>query len=130
MFYCADNGDDIATLPKYYESIDLIDAYHEQTILAYALNDQPLPVAHGAPVRLRAERQLGYKQAKYVMRIEAVDTFAHIAGGNGGFWEDIAGYEWMREFEWRSAFGRPLLLVRRFRPWRDIGDEIPGIADA
>lgn len=94
VFYCADNGDDIATLPKYYESIDLVDAYHEQTILAYALNDEPLPVAHGAPIRLRAERQLGYKHAKYVMRIEAVDSFAHIGQGNGGFWEDIAGYEW------------------------------------
>ena len=94
VFYCADNGDDVAAWAKYYESIDLIDAYHEQTILAYALNDEPLPVAHGAPVRLRVERQLGYKHAKFVMRIEAVDSFAHIGQGNGGFWEDLAGYEW------------------------------------
>jgi DMSO/TMAO reductase YedYZ molybdopterin-dependent catalytic subunit len=57
------------------------------------MNDQPLPVAHGAPVRLRVERQLGYKQAKYVMRLEAVSDFAHIGRGNGGFWED-RGYEW------------------------------------
>jgi len=50
-------------------------------------------VAHGAPLRLRVERQLGYKHAKYVMRIEAVESFAQIAGGQGGFWED-RGYEW------------------------------------
>ena len=57
------------------------------------MNDQTLPVAHGAPLRLRVERQLGYKMAKYVMRIEAVDEFATIRGGHGGFWEDL-GYEW------------------------------------
>jgi DMSO/TMAO reductase YedYZ molybdopterin-dependent catalytic subunit len=78
---------------RYYESIDLIDAYHPQSLLAYDMNDQPLSVAHGAPVRLRVERQLGYKQAKYVMRLEAVADFTHIAGGKGGFWED-RGYEW------------------------------------
>jgi DMSO/TMAO reductase YedYZ molybdopterin-dependent catalytic subunit len=78
---------------QYYESIDLIDAYHQQTILAYDMNDRPLPVAHGAPLRLRVERQLGYKQAKYVARIEAVADFAHIGQGRGGYWED-RGYEW------------------------------------
>jgi DMSO/TMAO reductase YedYZ molybdopterin-dependent catalytic subunit len=57
------------------------------------MNDRPLPVANGAPLRLRVERQLGYKQAKYVMRVEAVADFRHIAGGKGGFWED-RGYEW------------------------------------
>ncbi|MEP7084546.1 MAG: molybdopterin-dependent oxidoreductase, partial [Betaproteobacteria bacterium] len=62
-------------------------------ILAYELNDKPLPVGNGAPVRLRVERQLGYKQAKYIMRIELVDSFAAIAGGKGGYWED-QGYEW------------------------------------
>ena len=77
----------------YYESVDLDDAYHEQTILAYELNDQPLPVPNGAPVRLRVERQLGYKHAKYVLRIELVESFAKIAGGRGGYWED-QGYQW------------------------------------
>jgi DMSO/TMAO reductase YedYZ molybdopterin-dependent catalytic subunit len=77
----------------YYESIDLFDAFHPQTILAYALNGRPLDVAHGAPLRLRVERQLGYKQAKYVMGIEAVDRLDGIEGGKGGFWED-RGYEW------------------------------------
>jgi DMSO/TMAO reductase YedYZ molybdopterin-dependent catalytic subunit len=70
-----------------------VDAFHPQTILAYDMNGAPLPVAHGAPLRLRIERQLGYKMAKYVMRIEAVDGIAAIRGGHGGFWED-RGYEW------------------------------------
>lgn len=77
----------------YYESIDLVDAYHEQTILAYEMNDHTLPVAQGAPLRLRVERQLGYKMAKYVMAVELVDRFDHIARGRGGYWED-RGYEW------------------------------------
>ena len=63
----------------YYESIDLVDAFHPQTILAYAMNGQDLPVAHGAPLRLRVERQLGYKQAKYIMRIAAVETLRRSA---------------------------------------------------
>ncbi len=94
VFHCADS---LEPQPdgsgQYYESIDLIDAYHPQTILAYAMNDFALPVRHGAPIRLRVERQLGYKQAKYIMRVEAVADFAHIARGKGGFWED-RGYEW------------------------------------
>jgi DMSO/TMAO reductase YedYZ molybdopterin-dependent catalytic subunit len=75
------------------ESIGLTDAFHEQTILAYEMNDQVLSIPHGAPLRLRVERQLGYKMAKYVMRIEAVNTLTGIRGGRGGFWEDL-GYEW------------------------------------
>ena len=89
-FHCADPDEDGQ---NYYESIDFEDAYHPQTILAYELNDQTLPIAHGAPVRLRVERQLGYKMAKYVMRIEVVESFQEIAGGQGGYWED-QGYEW------------------------------------
>ena len=58
---------------RYYESIDLDEAHHAQTILAYDLNDKPLPVINGAPLRCRVERQLGYKQAKYVQAIELVD---------------------------------------------------------
>jgi len=94
VFYCADNLFDTGEeKDKYYESIALVDAYHPQTILAYEMNDATLPIAHGAPLRLRLERQLGYKMAKYVMRIEAVDEIANIRGGRGGFWEDL-GYEW------------------------------------
>ena len=92
VFHCADPMEEGGESP-YYESIDMDDAYHEQTLLAYALNDKPLPIANGAPIRLRVERQLGYKHAKYVMRLELVETFAHIAGGKGGYWED-QGYQW------------------------------------
>ncbi|MEP7072376.1 MAG: molybdopterin-binding protein [Verrucomicrobiota bacterium] len=93
-FYCADTlGENLDGSDDYYETIDLDDAYHEQTILAYEMNDQVLPVAHGAPLRLRLERQLGYKMAKYIMRIEAIEDFAHLAAGKGGYWED-RGYAW------------------------------------
>jgi DMSO/TMAO reductase YedYZ molybdopterin-dependent catalytic subunit len=57
------------------------------------MNGTALTEPHGAPIRLRVERQLGYKHAKYVERIEAVSSFAMIRGGRGGFWEDL-GYEW------------------------------------
>jgi len=92
VFHCADPMEEGGQSP-YYESIDMDDAYHEQTLLAYALNGRPLPIANGAPIRLRVERQLGYKHAKYVMRLELVESFAHIAGGKGGYWED-QGYQW------------------------------------
>ena len=65
VFHCAD---DFRRRPPYYESIDLVDAFHPQTILAWGMNDGDLPVGHGAPLRLRVERQLGYKHAKFVMR--------------------------------------------------------------
>ncbi len=92
MFYCADPMEADGT-DFYYESIDMDDAYHPQTILAYEMNDAPLPVANGAPLRLRVERQLGYKHAKYVTAIALVDGFGNIAGGKGGYWEDN-GYQW------------------------------------
>jgi DMSO/TMAO reductase YedYZ molybdopterin-dependent catalytic subunit len=94
VFHCADDYEHSTDgSGKYYESIDLIDAFHPQTILAYEMNGAPLEVAHGAPLRLRVERQLGYKHAKYVMRIEIVERLDGIGRGKGGFWED-RGYEW------------------------------------
>lgn len=90
VFHCADT---FSGRP-YYESIDLAEAFHPQTILAWGMNGARLPVGHGAPLRLRVERQLGYKQAKYVMRVELRDSLAGLYGGNGGLWEDLAGYEW------------------------------------
>jgi DMSO/TMAO reductase YedYZ molybdopterin-dependent catalytic subunit len=94
VFHCADDLEpSLDGSGRYYESLDLVDAFHPQTILAYAMNGQPLAVPHGAPIRLRVERQLGYKQAKYVMRLEVVDRFDKIGSGKGGFWED-RGYEW------------------------------------
>ena len=90
IFHCAD---DFGGIP-YYESIDLVDAFHPQTLLAWAMNGRPLEVGHGAPLRLRVERQLGYKQAKYVMRVQAVESLAGIGLGKGGYWEDRVGYQW------------------------------------
>ncbi len=90
VFHCADANDGT----PYYESVDLVDARHPQTIVAWALNDAPVPVQNGAPIRMRIERQLGYKHAKYVERIQAVASLDGIYGGKGGFWEDAAGYEW------------------------------------
>ncbi|HEY8575049.1 MAG TPA: molybdopterin-dependent oxidoreductase [Devosia sp.] len=94
VYHCFDNiqrtlsGDIL-----YYTSSDLIDAYHPQTILSYGLNDQVLPVSNGAPVRLRIERALGYKQPKYLHTIELVDSLAPFGEGKGGYWEDT-GYDW------------------------------------
>jgi len=90
VFHCFDDMD---PGQPYYESVDIPEARHPQTLLAWGLNDQLLPIKNGAPLRLRIGRQLGYKQAKYIARIELVDSFARIAGGNGGYWED-QGYEW------------------------------------
>ena len=94
VFHCADELEKtLDDSGRYYESIDLVDAFHPQTILAYGMNGKDLSVGHGAPLRLRVERQLGYKQAKYVMRIQVVDSLKDLWGGNGGYWED-RGYEW------------------------------------
>jgi DMSO/TMAO reductase YedYZ molybdopterin-dependent catalytic subunit len=90
VFHCFDEMD--PGVP-YYESVDLAEARHPQTLLAFALNGQPVPVPNGAPLRLRVSRQLGYKQAKYIRRIELVHSFEAIGDGNGGYWED-QGYEW------------------------------------
>src|SRR4051812_38374209 len=90
VFHCADRFGD----KSYYESVDLVDAFHPQTIIAWGMNGHLLPVPNGAPLRLRVERQLGYKQTKYIERIQAVDSLAGIEGGKGGYWEDNVDYEW------------------------------------
>lgn len=90
VFHCADLDED--NVP-YYESMALEDAYHPQTILAYEMNDRPLDIPHGAPLRLRFERQLGYKHEKYLMGLELTDSLTGFGGGKGGYWED-QGYEW------------------------------------
>jgi DMSO/TMAO reductase YedYZ molybdopterin-dependent catalytic subunit len=89
VFRCADVLDGA----PYYESIDMIDAFHPQTIIAHRLNSQPLPERNGAPLRLRVERQLGYKHAKYLTGLEIVADLSNIGGGKGGYWED-RGYQW------------------------------------
>ncbi|MDE2482299.1 MAG: molybdopterin-dependent oxidoreductase [bacterium] len=90
VFHCMDR-DDQGT--PYYESLDLHEARHPQTLLALRLNDANLDPDHGAPVRLRVPTQLGYKSAKWVKRIEVVGSYANLFGGSGGYWED-QGYEW------------------------------------
>jgi DMSO/TMAO reductase YedYZ molybdopterin-dependent catalytic subunit len=92
VFHCADTYG--AQNRPYYESVDLVDAFHPQTILAYDMNGEELPERHGAPLRARVERQLGYKHAKFVMRLEAVASLDGIYGGKGGYWEDAGDYAW------------------------------------
>lgn len=94
VFHCMDTIErGLAGNVQYYGSVDLIDARHPQTILAYGLNGKPLPVENGAPLRVRVERQLGYKMPKYIHKIELVDSFSAMGWGKGGYWED-RGYDW------------------------------------
>ncbi|MBX3531650.1 MAG: molybdopterin-binding protein [Rhizobiaceae bacterium] len=94
LFRCMDTIErSLSGEVRYYESVDLVDARHPQTILAYGMNDADLPVENGAPLRLRVERQLGYKMAKYLRSIELVSDLAPFGDGKGGYWED-RGYEW------------------------------------
>ena len=90
VFHCLDK-DDQGT--PYYESLNMHQARHPQALLATRMNDRPIPVDHGAPVRLKVPTQLGYKSAKWVGRIEVVGSYANLYGGGGGYWED-QGYEW------------------------------------
>ena len=93
VFHCLDRMEEDDDDTAYYESVDMDDALHEQTILAWELNGKLLPVENGAPLRARIERQLGYKQPKYLQRIELVASFDQHRGGRGGYWED-QGYNW------------------------------------
>jgi DMSO/TMAO reductase YedYZ molybdopterin-dependent catalytic subunit len=76
---------------EWIDSIDMLDALHPQTILAYGMNGRDLPIAHGAPVRLRVERQLGYKSMKYLERIVVKDEFDD-GGANGNIQNGWAWY--------------------------------------
>jgi DMSO/TMAO reductase YedYZ molybdopterin-dependent catalytic subunit len=89
VFHCMDQD---GAGEAYYESLDMRQAAHPQALLAYELNDKPIPVENGAPIRLKVPTQLGYKSAKYVQRIEVVAGLGGMLG-NGGYWED-QGYEW------------------------------------
>ncbi len=72
----------------FYESLSIENARHPQTLLAYAMNDGPLPLEHGAPLRLRAENQLGFKMVKWICAIEFVASSRSIHQGEGGYDED------------------------------------------
>jgi DMSO/TMAO reductase YedYZ molybdopterin-dependent catalytic subunit len=76
-----------------FDSIDLFDAFHPQTILAYRFNGEDLPVGHGAPLRLRVELQIGYKNIKHIERISVIDSLAHEGAGRGGLFQEY-GFQW------------------------------------
>lgn len=76
-----------------WDSLDMFDAFHPQTFLAYGLNGQDLPTPHGAPLRLRVARQLGYKSVKYLSRITVTDTLKNIGQGLGSRAPEL-GYSW------------------------------------
>ena len=73
---------------RYYECIDFVQARLPQTILAYEMNGVPLPVAHGAPLRLRVEPKLGFKMVKFLRSIEVVADYRDVGEGMGGVRED------------------------------------------
>ena len=76
-----------------WDSLDMPDAFHPQTLLAYNLNGQDLPPDHGAPIRARVARQLGYKSVKYLHTITAVDSLKHVGDGRGSA-QPAWGYSW------------------------------------
>jgi DMSO/TMAO reductase YedYZ molybdopterin-dependent catalytic subunit len=76
-----------------WDSLDMADAWHPQTLLAYGMNGKELPAEHGAPIRLRVARQLGYKSVKYLSRITITDNLKNIGAGLGSYAPEI-GYSW------------------------------------
>jgi DMSO/TMAO reductase YedYZ molybdopterin-dependent catalytic subunit len=77
----------------YYEAFRLDEMNDPQTILAYEMNGESLPLQHGAPCRLRLETKVGYKMVKYVRRIELVASLHEIGFGYGGYREDHQFYD-------------------------------------
>jgi DMSO/TMAO reductase YedYZ molybdopterin-dependent catalytic subunit len=77
---------------RYYEVHTLHNMRHKLTLLAYEMNDTPLRVLHGAPLRLRCENELGFKQVKWIEAIEFVSDFADLGAGQGGYNEDHEFY--------------------------------------
>ncbi|MBB3749480.1 DMSO/TMAO reductase YedYZ molybdopterin-dependent catalytic subunit/thiosulfate reductase cytochrome b subunit [Mycolicibacterium sp. BK634] len=77
---------------RYYDCHPIANMHHHQTILAYEMNGEPLNVSHGAPLRLRDEVELGFKQVKWIVAIEFVESFEHLGAGQGGYNEDQEFY--------------------------------------
>jgi methionine sulfoxide reductase catalytic subunit len=73
---------------EYYDSHSMRDLRHPQSLLAYEMNGEPLPVLHGSPLRLRVENQLGFKHFKWIREIEFVHDFRDYGAGQGGYNED------------------------------------------
>jgi DMSO/TMAO reductase YedYZ molybdopterin-dependent catalytic subunit len=76
-----------------WDSLDMADALHPQTLLAYGMNGQELPTEHGAPLRLRVARQLGYKNIKWLSKITVTDSMANYRNGLGANIVEV-GYSW------------------------------------
>ncbi|NYF52617.1 molybdopterin-dependent oxidoreductase [Tunturiibacter gelidoferens] len=77
----------------WWDSIDMADALHPQTLLTWGMNDGDLPVSFGGPLRLRVPRQLGYKSVKFIHRITATDSLKSFGKGLGSS-EPEFGYAW------------------------------------
>ncbi len=91
VFYSFGEGVEFSTgVPggQYYDSLSIKDALDPLTLLAYEMNDQPLPHLHGAPLRLRVENQLGFKMVKWIKTIELVEDVKSVNQGEGGYAED------------------------------------------
>jgi methionine sulfoxide reductase catalytic subunit len=89
VFYSMANGDDGG---RYYEVHELQNMGHKLTLLAYEMNDEPLRVLYGAPLRVRCENELGFKQVKWIAAIEFVSDFADLGAGQGGYNDDHEFY--------------------------------------
>ena len=76
-----------------WDSLDMQDAWHPQTLIAYGMNGEDLPTDHGAPARLKVPRQIGYKSVKYLSRITVTDTLKNIGKGLGSSSPEL-GYSW------------------------------------
>ncbi len=77
----------------WWDSIDMADALHPQTFLAYGLNGDELPVGNGGPLRLRLPRQLGYKSVKYITQLTVTDSLKRFGKGLGSEAPE-SGYAW------------------------------------
>ena len=108
VFSCYDRDD---SGNPYYESLNLHQASHPQTLMALDLNDKPLDPDHGAPVRLRIPTQLGYKSAKWVYRLELASSFGHLHGGKGRLL-GRPGLRVVRRDLGHSATVGPMILAR------------------
>jgi DMSO/TMAO reductase YedYZ molybdopterin-dependent catalytic subunit len=80
--------------PDWWDSIDMADALHPQTFLAYGMNGEELPVGNGGPVRMRLPRQLGYKSVKFITRLTVTDSLKGFGKGSASASPDGGSYAW------------------------------------